>query len=386
MQERLFGKLSIYVFGDPRYEAIYNEIVAKSCGIIHYKNKYRMIAMNFIDKYPLAKFMDGRHIDYTTSLLKPNVDVNVCMIGFGKPNQQIFLTSVANNQFVTSEEGRIGLKQVNYHIFDKSYAEYNKGLNHSYYRFRNECIDAGIARDAYLPLPELPAHEEYHHRDINEPEFYNEIRRIVTAKKTDANFIIISFENDLENIDMAQRLVAKSREWSADNLTIFVRVKTAKEAQSLFTDKNVFLIGNENECVYNLSEITNDGIFQMAQMRNKIYDLEDSIKTSNKNLALSEETIHKSYDQSNRKWFKKSQLERESSLYCCIDYDRCFVIFVFYAFKYAVNNAFKFLAGNEAYFIYIHCRAGISRNLVHHHKTSTGSVTLIYCKTVFIIS
>lgn len=318
MQERLFGKLSIYVFGDPRYEAIYDEIVAKSCGIIHYKNKYRMIAMNFIDKYPLAKFMDGRHIDYTTSLLKPNVDVNVCMIGFGKPNQQIFLTSVANNQFVTSEEGRIGLKQVNYHIFDKSYAEYNKGLNHSYYRFRNECIDAGIARDAYLPLPELPAHEEYHHRDINEPEFYNEIRRIVTAKKTDANFIIVSFENDLENIDMAQRLVAKSREWSADNLTIFVRVKTAKEAQSLFADKNVFLIGNENECVYNLSEITNDGIFQMAQMRNKIYDLEDSIKTSNKKLALSKETVHKSYDQSNRKWFKKSQLERESSLYCCL--------------------------------------------------------------------
>lgn len=317
MQECLFDKLGVYVFGDPRYEAIYDEIVAKSCGIIHYKNKYRMIAMNFIDKYPLTKFMDERHIDYATSLLKPNVDVNVCMIGFGKPNQQIFLTSVANNQFVTSKEGEIVLKQVNYHIFDKSYAEYNKGLNHSYYRFRNECIDAGIAKDSYLPLPELPAHEEYHHRNINDPEFYDEIRRIVTAKKTDANFIIVSFENDLENIDMAQRLVAKGREWGADNLTIFVRVKTAREAQSLFTDKNVFLIGNESECVYNISEITNDGIFQMAQMRNKIYDLE-YLKTGNKDLILDETTIHESYNQSDRNWFKKSQLERESSLYCCL--------------------------------------------------------------------
>ncbi|MCH5150862.1 MAG: hypothetical protein J1G30_09365, partial [Spirochaetales bacterium] len=49
VQNRLFDRLSIYIFGDPKYEAIYDEIVARSYGIIHYKNKYRMIAMNFID-------------------------------------------------------------------------------------------------------------------------------------------------------------------------------------------------------------------------------------------------------------------------------------------------------------------------------------------------
>ena len=316
-QNRLFDRLSIYVFGDPKYEAIYDEISSKSCGIIHYKNKYRMIAMNFIDRYPLTKFMDGRHIDYETSLLRPDAGVNVCMIGFGKPNQQIFLTSVANNQFVTSEEGEVVLKQVNYHIFDKSYAEYNKGLNHSYYRFRNECADAGVAQDAYLPMPELPANEKYYHRDINEPEFYSEIRRIVTAKRTDANFIIVSFENDLENIDMAQRLVAKSREWSADNLTIFVRARTACEAQSLFADGNVFLIGNENECVYNLSEITNDGIFQMTFMRDEIYMLESNMNKPG--FVLNETSVLENKIRAKEKWFKKKQqLERESNLYCCL--------------------------------------------------------------------
>lgn len=313
---RLFGKLDVHIFGQPQYEAIYEEIVTRSAGCVHYKNKYRMIAMNFIDKYPLTKFMDEQRVDYATSLLKPNVNVNVCMIGFGKPNQQIFLTSVANNQFIASTKTGVGLKPVNYHIFDKAYAENNKGLNHSYYRFKNECSD--INPDEYLPLPEMPANEEYYHIDINEPAFYNTIRDIVTAKKEDASFIIISFENDLENIDMAQKLVAKRQEWDVDNLTIFVRARTAHDAKSLFADNNVFFIGNEIESVYNINEITNDKIFQMAQMRNEIYDLEYKI-TSDKSFVLDKSSMLENRAQSQRGWFiTKSQLERESSLYGCL--------------------------------------------------------------------
>jgi len=315
-QARLFDKLDVHVFGDPKYEAIYEVIVANSFGCVHYKNKYRMIAMDFVDKYPFSKFMDARHVDYATTLLKKDVDVNVCMIGFGKPNQQIFLTSVANNQFLTATKDGARLKQVNYHIFDKVSAENNKGLNHSYYRFKNECADVNAAD--YLPLPQCPAHEDYYRVDINEPSFYNKIREIITAKKNDVNFIIVSFENDLENIDMAQKLVEKSREWGADNLVIFVRVKSINNDKSLFSDKNVFLIGNETECVYNIRAITNDAISQMAQMRNEIYDLEYKI-TSDKNFAVTAEAITENRAQAKKNWYvTKSQLERESSLYGCL--------------------------------------------------------------------
>lgn len=315
-QARLFEKLAVYVFGDPKYEAIYDDIVANSCGCVHYKNKYRMLAMDFVDKYPFSKFMDARHIDYNTALLRKGVDVNVCMIGFGKPNQQIFLTSVANNQFLTAEKGGVALKQVNYHVFDKANAENNKGLNHSYYRFKNECADADP--DKYLPLPQFPAHEDYYHMDVNEPSFYNKIREIITANSKAANFVVVSFENDLENIDMAQKLVEKSREWGVDDLVIFVRVKSINGNISLFKDKNVFLIGNEAECVYNIRAITADEISQMAQMRNEIYDLEYKI-THDKNFAVTDETIIENRAQSDKNWFvQKSQLERESSLYCCL--------------------------------------------------------------------
>lgn len=315
-QDVLFKHLRVYVFGDPKFEAIYDNIATESCGCIRYKNKYQMLAMNFIDKYPLTKFMDGRHIDYDTSLIKDNVDINVCMIGFGRPNRQIFLTSVANNQFLTKTANGVDLKKVDYHIFDKGQAENNKNLNHLYYRYKANIEDMDAAE--YLPLPSLPANEIYHHIDINNSKFYQEIREIIAKRKTDVNFIIVSFESDLENIDMAQKLLEKRREWGVDNVVIFVRVKKAHDDHFIFKEKNVFFIGEESECAYNIDCITNDKIFQMAQMRNEIYDLEYHI-TTDRNFAVNEKTILENRESANKKWFAvKNQLERESSLYCCL--------------------------------------------------------------------
>ena len=75
--------------------------------------------MDFVGKYPLTQFMTSEQIDYKTSLLRKNVEINVAMIGFGKTNRQIFLTSVANNQFLIENNGEKILKKVRYHIFDK---------------------------------------------------------------------------------------------------------------------------------------------------------------------------------------------------------------------------------------------------------------------------
>lgn len=315
-KQKLFEHLSIYIFGNPKFESIYLDIVSKSFGCIHYKNKYQMIAMDFINKHPLTEFMTEQHIDYNSSLIKNNVDINVCMIGFGKTNQQIFMTSVANNQFLTtSKQGQV-LKKVKYHLFDKNYAENNKNLNHSYYRFKNECTKVNTTE--YLPLPELPAEEIYYHLDINEPIFYNQIKDIAKRNSNDINIVIIAFNSDLENIDLAQKLIEKRREWEVDNLVIFVKVRAPQKDYSLFKETNVILIGNEAEVVYNLNEITNDSVFRMAQMRNEIYDLEYKI-TTDKNFVLDKIAITTNRKTANENWFiNKSQLERESSLYGCL--------------------------------------------------------------------
>lgn len=161
--------------------------------------------------------------------MRAGVDINVAMIGFGKTNRQIFLTSVANNQFITEREGRTELKKVHYHIFDKNPAENNKNLNHSYYRYKQE--REGYDADAYLPLPSLPADESYHKLDVNDTRFYNVLHDAFTSEKNSVNFAVIAFGSDLENIDFAQKLLDKRAEWGVKNLIVFV--KTRKDHKDL---------------------------------------------------------------------------------------------------------------------------------------------------------
>lgn len=315
-KEKVFKQLRIYVFGDPRFKAIYEDAIESAYGCIHYINKYQMIAMDFIEHYPFTKFMDERHIDYSTTLVRSDVDINVCMIGFGKTNRQIFLTSVANNQFLYDNNSEIELKKVKYHIFDKNPAENNKNLNHSYYRFRDEC--SNVNPDDYLPLPSAPAEESYYQLDINDSKFYHHIRQIVSEKSSDINFIIIGFGSDLENIDMAQRLVEKRQEWGLDNLVIFVKVRDWHKEQTLLEQDGCYFIANEQDCVYDIEAITGDNIFKMAQLRNEIYDLE--YKITHENLLAVDSTIFaENKINANKNWYlRKTQLERESSLYCCL--------------------------------------------------------------------
>lgn len=313
--KEVFGKLRIYVFGDPRFENLYGEVVSSSFGCIQYVNKYGKVAMEFIDKYPLTRFMDGEQIDFSTSLIKDGVEINVCFIGFGKTNRQIFLTSVANNQFLTSSGGTAVLKPVNYHIFDKTHSENNKILNHSYYRYKHERKDMNPAD--YLPLPEFPANEYYHLLDINDAQFYSDIKKVVTRSKSDANFIIIAFGADLENADMAHKLAEKRREWGV-NFTIFVKSRAVRKEEVFNSCGGCYFIAHELKDVFDIREITGDGIFRMAQMRNEIYDLEYAI-THGHGVDVTEEFILRNRAAASRNWYiKKSQLERESSLYCCL--------------------------------------------------------------------
>ena len=315
-QAALFEGLKVFVFGDPRYETVYEDIVGDGLGCLQYCNKYRKIAMDFIDRYPLSRFMGAKQIDFDTSLVRPGVDINVLMIGFGKTNQQIFLTSVANNQFLTQGAGDPVLKPVHYHIFDRADAGNNKNFNHSYYRYKNEC--ANLSEGEYLPLPALPAEEHYYRLDVNDVRFYTQVREAVTKGKNDANFIVIAFGSDLENIDMAQKLVEKRREWGLSDLVIFVKARTWHKEQTLLEDEGCYFIANERDAVYHIDKLLDDDIFSMARMRNAVYDIEYDL-TTNTSLTVDEATVAAAYEKAHRDWYvKKSQLERESNLYACL--------------------------------------------------------------------
>lgn len=314
-KKNLFLKTKVFVFGDPRYEAVYEEIVTGALGCIHYVNKYQKIAMDFIDRYPFAAFLDERQVDYSTSLIKKDVQINAMFIGFGKTGRQLFMTSLANNQFLTQGENGPVAKHVKYYIFDKDKAQNDKNFNHGYYRYKNEI--KGFEAQAYLDLPDF-MEEEYRELDVNDPDFYYAIKEIASGGPNDVNFAIIAFGTDLENLDMAQKLMEKRREWGISNLVILVKTRCPYGEKAVAAESGCYFIGNEAEVVYNVDTLVADKISHMAQMRNEVYDLEYAI-THGAGAVIDEAYVQKNHEDATRNWFlKKTQMERESSLYCCL--------------------------------------------------------------------
>ncbi len=312
---KCFRTLRIFVFGDPKYETIYEDIESNSSGCISYINKYKKVAIDIIEKHPFSLYMSEHHVDYSTSLIKDNIEINTMLIGFGKTNQQFFLTSVANNQFATQTESGIGLKSVNYHLFDQNAVAQNKKLNHNYNRYESEFANINI--NDYLQLPELPARTYFHKLDINDSTFYKDIYSVVSSTNNSVNFVVIAFGNDLENIDMAKKLSCKFQEWSITNFNIFVKVRNHNNDVKFNEDEHCYIVANEDESVYNIERILADNISKMAQLRDIAYEIEYELVQNN--TPPSHERIAEIKEAAYRNWhMRKTQLDRESCVYCCL--------------------------------------------------------------------
>jgi hypothetical protein len=239
------------------------------------------------------------------------------LVGFGRTSRQLFLSSVANNQLLSLQNGEAVLTQINYHIFDRDHAEKSKNLNHSYYRYEKEFLKklGECADDEYLPLPQIPAKEYYHHTDVNDAAFYEELRDAV-CRKGSYSYIVVAFGEDLENIDIAQKLLEKKAEWGMENTYIFVRVRGDYKNYDVFNSACCYPMGDDAS-VYDIENIDNDRITEMAKMRNRVYALEYEICNAEK--PLTEKEMQEVCSTSDCEWYtKKTQFERESNLCVCL--------------------------------------------------------------------
>lgn len=306
----------VYVFGDREFEDIYAQYEAKSRGSLHYINEYQQLAIDFIDCYPLTEFMDGKQIDTDSSLLHPETEVHVAMIGFGRVNQQIFLSMVANNQFLTkNKEGKLVPKNVEYHLFDRQHTGNHKNLNHNYFRYRFLFSSKDFTEgDSYLPLPEIPSSEQYHHLDINDIQFYDDLKRSLSFSNCSVNYIIVSLGMDYASIDLTNKIVTKLKEWKLGHTYLFVRIKDKKT----FEDAGIFLdsafchpFGANQDVVYDYSHIIQEKFSEMAILRNFVYDVEHDVQHT--------VVTEKELNISRLRWFTdKTTIDRESNVYCCL--------------------------------------------------------------------
>ncbi len=317
--ESLLKNISVYVFGDRGHEDIYSRFEKQAKGCLIYVNEYSQIAIDFIEKYPLTKYLTAEQLDTESGLVKPNLDLSVVMIGFGNTNQQMFLSMVANNQLLTEDkDSNVILKKIKYHCFDRLHTANNKNLNQNYFKYKYSFFDANgqccVNENDYLDLPEIPAEEYYHYFDINEKSFYQDLKSITVGQEEKVIQIIVSLGDDYNSLDIANKIVVKLKEWEVVNCQVFVRVRDKdiiRDSKILLDDTYCIPFGTEDESVYNYSSIVIEKYREMAIMRNYIYDIEKDMNPQ----YINEEKM----EESKAKWFtEKSVIERGSNLYACL--------------------------------------------------------------------
>lgn len=309
---------NIYVIDNLINESAFNSLVQESKGCIHTINKHTLIGLQFVDKYPMTEFMDNKHIDYESATIRSEVEMNVLMIGFGKVNQQLFLSMVTNNQFLSLEKGEVINKPVNYYIFDKKESKNDKNLNHNYFRYENEILNPILQSDnkdelenKYFPLPPMPANFTYFKIDINDAEFYSSIKACLRAKKDGYtyNYLNVSFGEDLENIDLAKKLQIKLKEWGLLSCTkIFVRIKDKKLIISNVINSQEFCIYGSDADVFNKNVIINSSLEILARLRDQSY-IEAKLGINKKEDIM---------EQALNIWYQYHPIKRKSNIYAGI--------------------------------------------------------------------
>ncbi|MEG2540176.1 MAG: hypothetical protein RSB59_00140 [Clostridia bacterium] len=306
--------INVRVFGEPENASAFLHFVEKTNGCVQYVNKYKMIAMDFVDKYPITEFMSSKQIDYTSATIKNDTSINIVMVGFGKTNQQIFLTSVANNQLLTKVNETLAEKPINYWIYDKKDSKKNKNLNHTYYRYSNEMSEVS---SNYLPLPPKPANEGFFELDINDTTFYESVKEHLSVDKglEPYNYIVIAFGSDMENLDFAEKICAKLKEWNLFSQTkVFVKIRDCKLDIEVINkeyapESGFVTFGNENKVVYNFSKIIAEKKEIMARDKHLCYSIKGGLLQE-----VEEEVKAKAL----KKWYSQAQVQRESNIYACL--------------------------------------------------------------------
>lgn len=317
LTESEVGHIDVYAVSGGNNEEVYNKLQKRAKGCLHYVDKYRAVAVDFIDRYPLTDLLTEDYVDFETSLLKKDVEISVAMLGFGNVNRQLFSSMVSNGQFF-EEDGNGGkrLKQVKYYFFDKLEREKNilKSLNHNYYRYKRDFAEnKNLKLSDYLPLASLPAEEQYLSLDVNDEDFYKELELAVAGDKKVA-YVIVALGDDYLNLDVANKITVKIKEWGLTSVKVFVRIKNDK----LASDGDAFLdydyarpFGEINKTVYDFARVTDEKFTKMAMIRNFVYDVERD---------MSHETVTKEeLDVSKKRWFlKRTPVERENNVYACL--------------------------------------------------------------------
>lgn len=126
-------------------ERLIAETDGKEGAFINCFSKHELIARQFVVQYPITKFIPRSFYNKNYSL-KPDKDINVVFIGFGKMNYQLFRMCSMQFQFATQTGGKLESKSVHYYIYDhKDEALHNEFFSRILYEFEEDFKDCDFS-------------------------------------------------------------------------------------------------------------------------------------------------------------------------------------------------------------------------------------------------
>lgn len=307
-------RIRVMVFGSKRYEASYRKFEQESYGILRYTYKARKSALDLITRYPLTSFIDRSRYINEYGCVDKNFDINVIFIGFGNINQEIFSASTIINQFIEADEGEIPQpKKINYYIYDKNDIK-ARSMNHQIFRYTNEFLH-GIERELYhkedyLEIPPDPTAYLASKIDINSPGFYEQLWAVCSVNPKSLNVISVALGDDLENIDIAQKLTEKAAEWQLPETLIFVNVKNAENYRMLDERHNIIPYSCEKDVIFRFDHIFSNELEEMARKKHYMNALIMSGKGKGLQGTADEIEIDSLYE-----WYTYDAIQKMSSLY-----------------------------------------------------------------------
>ena len=222
-------------------------------------SKHELIARQFVAQYPVTKFIP-RSFYNENYTLKPDKDINIVFIGFGKMNYQLFRMCSMQFQFAAPCGDRLQSKPVHYYIYDhRGEALHNEFFSRMLYEFDEDFKDCDFPRSERIcDIAEVGQ------TDINSVEAKKKFKELVTDNSF--TYFIISLNADLEDASYAQtirRLLPED-----GNYRIFVRAKSSAEN---FGGGKVIYFGDESK-IYTHDYIVNDELSELARRLNMLYD------------------------------------------------------------------------------------------------------------------
>lgn len=256
-------KKNVYLYVEldkDKTETIRREII-EHCGCEERVTTFcsnELLARTFVEENPVTRFLPESYIDEDASI-KPEMNIQVFLLGYGELSAEICRQMVLNNQLVKYENGEYRVLPIHYHIYDPAAPKGSWLLG----GLQQALKDLEEARGEYFPLPELPADiSVYDHI----PHYRDTLSKMVRLAKqpNTYSFFLVDTGDLYRNMETGARLNSML-DGHADH-HVFVR---SDAAYTKDTDRLTYY--GDFTRIFSHDIIVNDSLSTMAKVVNRVY-------------------------------------------------------------------------------------------------------------------